>query len=276
MSSTGRSRIARAAVDHAQLRSDRLAEAMALITVANVLLESDPAVAREARRSARRLAVDAGDAFWEMMATYTLAEQAVYARDWAGALIELEACKALTEEHGRGSLLFPLSTITAEVEWQVGNIDAARQHLYHALTAVQSNPVQAAYNEISLAAEIAAHDGDLDRAAALSSASTTLLADLGMREDDWDIERSARIEALAREPLGEEAWAAACERGRSLTLDEALLVALESTHLAARLIVSRSTTNPCCFERLNAWGFTSYPLACGRARSTRTRDQAAP
>jgi predicted ATPase len=226
--------IARSAVDHAQLRRDRLAEAMALITVADILIEADPDVAREARRSARRLAIAAGDAFWQMTATYTLAEQALYTRDWASALTELEACKALTEKHGHGSLLFPLSTITAEVEWQVGNVDAARQHLYHALSAMQSNPVQAAYNEISLAAEIAAHDGDLNRAAALSSASTILLADLGMREDDWDIERSARIEALAREPLGEEAWAAACERGRSLTLDEALLVALESTHPAER------------------------------------------
>ena len=69
--------IARAAVDHAQLRSDRLAEAMALITVADVLLESDPAAAREARLLARRLAIDVGDAFWELTATYTLAEQAV-------------------------------------------------------------------------------------------------------------------------------------------------------------------------------------------------------
>ena len=166
--------------------------------------------------------------WWQLTATFVLAQGAVIDGNWSDASTELEDCRALIDEHGRGSI-HAINAMTAEVEWQLGNVDAARQHLTQALGEVQRNPLYAGYSELTLAAEIAARDGHLEQAAELVSAARTLLSELGVVEDDFDVKRSGGIEALVRERLGEDAWAAADERGRSLTLDEALLLALEST-----------------------------------------------
>jgi hypothetical protein len=203
-----------------------------LITYGNILTQTDPTGAREARLSARRLAAEHNEPWWQLTASVVLAQDAASHGNWSNASDELEACRAIIDEHGRGSI-HRLGSITAEVEWQLGNVVAARRHLTQALEEAQQNPLHAGYGELILAAEITAHDGDLQRAVELMSAARTLLSELGIVEDDFDIKRSAGIEALARERLGEDAWAAACERGRSLTLDEALLLALDSTSPAA-------------------------------------------
>jgi hypothetical protein len=220
--------IVRAAIDHARAQRDHLGEVMALITLGNILREIDPAGAREAWLSARQLAAENDEYWWQLTATYVLAQGAAMHGNWSDASTELEASRTLIDQHGRGSI-HKVSTMAAEVEWQLGNVAAARRHLMQALGEVQRNPLFAGYGELTLAAEIAAHDGDLERAAELVSAARNLLSELGVLEDDFDIKRSARIEALGREALGEDAYAAAGERGRSLTLDEALLLALDST-----------------------------------------------
>ena len=220
--------LARAAVDHARAQHDPPGEAAALITVGNILVEADPAGARDAWLSARRLAADNGELWWQLTATFVLAQGAAKRGNWSEAAAELEACRALIDEHGHGSI-HSISTMAAEVEWQLGNVEAARRHLAGALGEAQQNPLYAAYGELTLAAEIAVHDGALEHAVRLVSAAQTLLAELGVVEDESDIRRSARIEALARETLGEEAFTAARERGHTLTLDEAVGLALDRT-----------------------------------------------
>jgi hypothetical protein len=86
----------------------------------------------------------------------------------------------------------------------------------------------AAYYELMLAAELAAHDGELEQAALLFSAACAFWSELGLGKDEFDSEREARLETRVRELLGEEQWEAATARGLLLTLDDALELALRN------------------------------------------------
>jgi hypothetical protein len=197
---------------------------MALITLGNILQDTDPSASREATLSARRLAAEIGERWWASTAAVVLAQYAVMQGNWDEAAAELEASRAATGEAGPG-WIHTVNTLSAEVEWQRGNAEAARRHLARGLTDMRRNPLLAAYAELTLASELAAHDAALEPAAVLLSAARSLYAELGFREDDFDLARAAHIETLVREPLGEAGWEASCARGRSLSLDDALELA---------------------------------------------------
>jgi predicted ATPase/class 3 adenylate cyclase len=220
--------MANAAVDHARERGDRCAEVMGLITVGNLLTEVDATASHEAHLAARDLAAETGDSWRHLTATIVVVQAAIMRGDLHEAAAELAICRGLVEEHG-GASLHPVSTLSAEVEWRRGEVEAAREHLAQGLSEMRSNPMWAAHNELVLAAELADHDGESERAALLLSAARTLWAELGLANDEFDTEREARLETRIRGRLGEEPWETASARGRLLTLDDALDVALRSS-----------------------------------------------
>jgi predicted ATPase/class 3 adenylate cyclase len=219
--------MANAAVDHARDRGDRPAEVMGLITVGNLLAELDWTASHEAHLAARRLAAEIGDPWRHLTATIALVQMAISRGDLDEAAAELATCRALVERHG-GASLHPVSTLSAQVEWSRGDVEAAREHLGQGLAEMRRNPMWAAYYELMLAAELAAHDGELEQAALLFSAACAFWSELGLGKDEFDSEREARLETRVRELLGEEQWEAATARGLLLTLDDALELALRN------------------------------------------------
>ena len=140
---------------------------------------------------------------------------------------ELATCKELLREQEHVAAIHSLEALEAEVDWELGRHSSARAHLARALEEARSAPKAAAYNELMLAALIAARQGDVERAAVLSASASRLLADLGIIEDEADQERIAEIDRLVRGGLDSDEWASARERGRALLLDEAIVYALE-------------------------------------------------
>ena len=219
--------IARAAVSHAREQGDRLAEVMSLLTLGNLLSLSHETEAHEAHVAGRDLAAQIGESWWELTANVILAGEAVRRSDWQQAEIELATCKELLREQEHVAAIHSLEALEAELDWELGRRELARAHAVRALEEARSAPKAAAYNELVLAALIAAHQGDLERAAVLVASAPKLLADLGIVADEFDQERIAGIDRLVREGLDPEEWASARERGRAMQLDEAIVYALE-------------------------------------------------
>ena len=70
--------------------------------------------------------------------------------------------------------------------------------------------------------------GKADAAAAVLSRSEVIRAELGVAHADWILEWQEEAETKARAGLGDDAFAEAWERGRGLSVDEAVALALES------------------------------------------------
>ena len=227
-SSDGAVPIARAAVAHARERGDRPAEVMSLITLGNLISLSHEIEAHEAYVAARDLAAQIGEPWWELTADVILAGDAVRRRNWPLAEAELATCKELLRDQEHVAAIHSVEALEAELHWELGRRELAREHAARALEEARSAPKAAAYIELTLAALIAAHQGDVERAAVLAASAPKLLADLGILEDDVDRERMAEIDRLVRGRLDAEERASARERGRTLELDEAIVYALEA------------------------------------------------
>ena len=89
------------------------------------------------------------------------------------------------------------------------------------------NPEEIAVDLIRVARAVAVA-GKADAAAAVLSRSEAIRADLGITHPDWILEWQEEAESKARAGLDNDAFAEAWERGRSLTADEAVALALES------------------------------------------------
>ena len=218
--------LARSALVHARTNRDRVAETMSLITLGNIFTTSDPDAARGHHLEAREIAAEIANAWWQLTATVVLAESAANRREWADASAWLGACRDLLGGQDPGSML-SIDVTTALVEWRLGNLGDARRYLETALAGARRNPRYGAYLELVLAAEVAAHDGQSEAAAVTLSAARARLAELGMQEDDFDLERVAEIEQLVRSSLDDRAWADALLRGTELSVNDAVQLALE-------------------------------------------------
>ena len=89
------------------------------------------------------------------------------------------------------------------------------------------NPEEIAVDLIRFARALAV-GGRADAAAALLARSEAIRVELGVAHPDWIVEWQEEAETKARARLGEEAFAQAWERGRGLSVDEAVALALES------------------------------------------------
>ena len=220
--------IALAAVAHAREREDTLAEVMSLITLGNMVSNSEDRIeANELHVAARELAAQIDERWWELTAAVVLLQVAVRHGDWRLAEDELEACKTLLEQQEYVAAIHSIDELASEIDWHLGRHDSARAHLARALEGARSAPTFAAYNELTFAALIAAQQGDFERAATLAVAAPRLVAELGIAVDDVDRERLIEIDRLVNGRLDPERRASAGERGRALQLDEAIAYALE-------------------------------------------------
>jgi predicted ATPase/class 3 adenylate cyclase len=225
-SATGALPIARAGVQHAREQNDRLAEVMCLITLGNILTVVDPHEAHAAHVAACTLAAEIGEPWWELTARVVLVGEALNRRDWDAAESDLAACRALLGRGPHVAAIHSVELLEAEIDWHFGRHDAARAHLARALAEARTAPKAAAYNELALAALIAAHDGHHERAAVIAAAAPRLLAELGIVADASDLARLDEIEELVGRYLDAAALATAREHGRVLELDEAIGYAL--------------------------------------------------
>ena len=223
---TGALPIARAGVQHAREQGDRLAEVMCLITLGNILTVTDPDEAHAAHVAACALAAEIGEPWWELTARVVLVGEALNRRDWDAAEADLAACRALLGRESHVAAIHSLELLEAEIDWHFGRHDAARMHLRRALEEARTAPKAAAYNELALAALIAAHDGDHDRAAVIAAAAPRLLAEIGILADASDRARLDQIDELVAPHLEGAALAAARQHGQALELDEAIGLAL--------------------------------------------------
>jgi len=219
--------IARAAVEHARERGDRLAEVMSLITLGNILVNSDPAEAHAAHLAAREFAAQIGDPWWELTARVVLLQEGVTLGDWSAAEAELAACRALHERQDHVAAIHSLGVLAAEIDLHFGRRGSAFAHLARALEEARAAPKAGAFNELVLTSLVAAQEGDFEDAAVIAAAAANLLAGIGIAQDDVDRARMAEIEDLVRDRLEQDALAAAGERGRALELDDAIGFALD-------------------------------------------------
>jgi predicted ATPase/class 3 adenylate cyclase len=89
------------------------------------------------------------------------------------------------------------------------------------------NPEEIAVDLIRIARALAVA-GKADAAAAVLSRSEAMRAELGIAHPDWIVEWQEEAESKARAGLDDEGFVEAWERGRRLTVDEAVALALES------------------------------------------------
>jgi hypothetical protein len=101
-----------------------------------------------------------------------------------------------------------------------------RAQLVPALERQRRTLLSAAYNEVILAAQIVAGEGRLEDAAVLAAAAIARHAELGLLlPADWHREGHA-LRARLESALGRERFAAAEARGRALSQDETVLLAI--------------------------------------------------
>jgi predicted ATPase/class 3 adenylate cyclase len=216
---------AAAALRHAREIGDVLAEAAALITVGNGLTdgaEGDLA-AVAVWTDAASTAHAAGAPWWEACALMNLATYALGRGDQDEAL---RLCDSLERLGATSNVILDSQLIRAEVAWRAGDVDRARAQLVRALELQRRTLVSAAYDEVVLAARIAAGEDRLEEAAVLVTAAAARHAELGLLPPvDWH-RQGEELSVRLASALGPERFAAAEARGRLLSQDDTIAQAI--------------------------------------------------
>jgi non-specific serine/threonine protein kinase len=134
-------------------------------------------------------------------------------------------CEARGESWARSWVLWVL----ALARWRQGDLPQASTHARESLRLKRILDDQLGLPScIGLLAGFAIADGDATRAAFMFGASEKMWEPIGVPVFGWGTFRdwSEQWRARAREALGQQAFEAACERGRRLTAEEALAYAL--------------------------------------------------
>ena len=135
-----------------------------------------------------------------------------------------EEALALTEQTGDGLAAQTAFQILAKAAWASGEYEEASRYFRASLWVAfeLADRVNAAYCMQGLAAV-----AEPQRAACLLGASEGLLEAAGVPLYAWaDHELNRKAAKAARESLGDQAWAAAHDRGRAMTFQEAVAYAL--------------------------------------------------
>ena len=229
----------------------------------------DPATAEGRAEEARDLAHSLGDAWGEAYGVYMLGMAATERMDWSGALpffeASLEAFRRLGDEHyallaadgiawiarmlgdhERGKLLHEETLARARASgdpgvvalqlWQLaglatkeGRTDEALAMLREALVLNRDEGFREGIAEV-----LVAMASTLEAVGALTTAPALLAAAARLREEigggaGWVADAIERLCGSLRDSLGDATFGSAWERGRLLSTDEAIALALEET-----------------------------------------------
>jgi predicted ATPase/class 3 adenylate cyclase len=217
--------LAARAVQHARELTDGRAECAGLITLAIGLTGDDPQRAADAFRTAAAAARTVGDDWWEALALANLAELTLRLGDREEAVRVYDELARL--DGGRSSTIIDIDLFRAEICWIDGDLVRAHAALVRALEVRRRTLLHAAYDEVELAARMLASEGRGEDAAALLAAVGARHDELGLRVPPSWHESGSALEARLADELGGDAFASASARGRMLTLDETIALAIE-------------------------------------------------
>jgi tetratricopeptide (TPR) repeat protein len=212
-------------VQHARELTDGRAECAGLITLAIGLTGDDPQRAADAFRTAAAAARTVGDDWWEALALANLAELTLRLGDREEAVRVYDELARL--DGGRSSTIIDIDLFRAEICWIDGDLVRAHAALVRALEVRRRTLLHAAYDEVELAARMLASEGRGEDAAALLAAVGARHDELGLRVPPSWHESGSALEARLADELGGDAFASASARGRMLTLDETIALAIE-------------------------------------------------
>ena len=217
--------LAATAVEHAREIADGIAEAAALITLGNGLTGTaeQGGAAKAAWTEAAAVARATGADWWVACAITNLAVVALNYGDHEEAARQ---CAELERLGATSNAILDLPILSAEVSLLEGDLERARAHLLRAMERRPSAMVMAAYGEVTLAARIVAGDGRLEDAAVLLAATAARHAELGFQfPADW-LRADKDLGTQLAETLAPERLAAASARGRLLSHDETIALAI--------------------------------------------------
>jgi non-specific serine/threonine protein kinase len=140
-----------------------------------------------------------------------------------------EEWSAICEAHGESWARSWVLWVLAVARWRQGDVPQASKHAKESLRLKRILDDQLGLPScIGLLAGFALADGDTTRAAFMFGSSEKMWEPIGVPIFGWGTFRdwSEQGRARAREALGQQAFEAACERGRCLTAEEAVAYAL--------------------------------------------------
>ena len=208
--------------------------------IAHAKLQLAAAVSRVDMEAGRALYEETADLFRELGDDHMLLV-ANRSLAWACiALGDVERGRALHEENIRrgrelGNIRLAAVSMGALSTTYIeeGRLDVALPMLLesHQLHQELNDPLQTAF-DLFRWAEYLTEARDAEAGAMVLAASDARAADAGMDLTSWDPVPIANMLAKQREQLGDDAFAAARERGRELTAEQAFALALEHCGLA--------------------------------------------
>jgi predicted ATPase len=221
------------ALSLAESLGDRAGIAHAKLGLAASASRDDMAEARALYEEAAELYRELGDEHMVLLTHRGLA--------WAClSLGDLERGRALHEENIRRALALGNTRVAAvslgalsTSYIEEGRLDLALPMLLesHRLHEEVSDPLQTAFDVFRFSMFLT-EAGAAEPAAVVLAAADARAADAGADLTSWDPAPIGEMQAKLREQLGDDGFAAACERGRELTAKQAFALALEHCRLA--------------------------------------------
>ncbi len=133
-----------------------------------------------------------------------------------------ETLTLLRERGDRGNIALALLNL-AIVSLGRGSSAGVPERVLEAIAVVEETGSKSSWPSLlDVCAELAAHRGELQRAARLAGASETQREQMGLRRDPVDEALLARLLAAARQGLGDAAYTLAEGAGRTLGFQEAI------------------------------------------------------